>query len=102
MLAAGAGLPLPKVAMWEPPYLPDDARRPRRPRPSGTETMVAEGRRGDAVEFFMAEVVGLPPEFVAGARQQPFWEATEGSPTRSRTTPGSWATTGSPRTARPG
>jgi pimeloyl-ACP methyl ester carboxylesterase len=79
MLAAGAGLPLPKVAMWEPPYLPDDY--PRRP-PTDTaerfETMVAEGRRGDAVEFFMAEVVGLPPEFVAGARQQPFWEATEG------------------------
>ena len=25
----------------------------------------------------MAEVVGLPPEFVAGARQAPFWESQE-------------------------
>jgi pimeloyl-ACP methyl ester carboxylesterase len=41
------------------------------------ETRVAEGRRGDAVEYFMSRVVRLPPEFVAGARQQPFWAATE-------------------------
>jgi pimeloyl-ACP methyl ester carboxylesterase len=41
------------------------------------ETMVAEGRRGDAVEFFMAKVVGMPAEFVAGARTQPWWGATE-------------------------
>ena len=59
------------------------------------ETMVAEGRRGDAVEFFMAEVVGLPPEFVAGARQQPFWEATEGLAHTLAYDAGSWATTGS-------
>jgi pimeloyl-ACP methyl ester carboxylesterase len=39
--------------------------------------MVAEGRRGDAVEYFMSKVVGLPPEFVEGARQQPWWAATE-------------------------
>ena len=25
----------------------------------------------------MAKVVGLPPEFVAGAREQPWWAATE-------------------------
>jgi pimeloyl-ACP methyl ester carboxylesterase len=39
--------------------------------------MVAEGRRGDAVEYFMSKVVGMPPEFVAGARSQPWWAATE-------------------------
>ena len=77
MLAAGAGLPLPKVAMWEPPYLPEGMPTPPADTVEQFETAVAEGRRGDAVEFFMAKVVGLPPEFVAGARQQPFWEATE-------------------------
>jgi pimeloyl-ACP methyl ester carboxylesterase len=31
----------------------------------------------DAVEFFMSKVVGLPDEFVAGARSEPWWAATE-------------------------
>ena len=41
------------------------------------ERMVAEDRRGDAVEFFMTKVVGMPAEFVAGARDQPWWGSTE-------------------------
>jgi pimeloyl-ACP methyl ester carboxylesterase len=39
--------------------------------------MIAEGRRGDAVEYFMSKVVGMPDEVVAGARSQPWWERTE-------------------------
>ena len=78
MLSAAAGLPIPKVAMWEPPYIPEGWPRPPEDQVEQYETMVAEGRRGDAVEFFMSKVVGLPPEFVAGAREQPFWAATEG------------------------
>jgi pimeloyl-ACP methyl ester carboxylesterase len=39
--------------------------------------LVAAGRRGDAVEFFLAKVVGMPPEFVAQARQAPWWPAQE-------------------------
>jgi hypothetical protein len=35
---------------------------------------VSEGRRGDAAENFMVKVVGLPPEFAAYARSQP-WRA---------------------------
>jgi hypothetical protein len=37
--------------------------------------MISAGRRGDAVEFFMAKVLGLHPEFVAYARTQPFRQA---------------------------
>jgi pimeloyl-ACP methyl ester carboxylesterase len=77
MLAAGAGLAIPKVAMWEPPYIPEGWPRPPEDQVEQYETMVAEGRRGDAVEFFMSKVVGMPPEFVAGAKEQPFWPATE-------------------------
>jgi pimeloyl-ACP methyl ester carboxylesterase len=77
MFAAGAGLPLPKVAMWEPPYIPEGWPRPPEDTVQQFETMVAEGRRGDAVEFFMAKVVGMPTEFVADARNQPWWGATE-------------------------
>ena len=72
MEAAASGLPIAKLAMWEPPYsvrgrpdLPDDTA-------SVYRELVEAGRRGDAVEYFMAKVVGLPPQFVAGARQAPF------------------------------
>jgi len=67
-----------KVALWEPPFILDDT-RPRPPADTAktyTE-LVAAGRRGDAVEFFMAKVVGLPPEFVAQARTAPWWPAQE-------------------------
>ena len=39
--------------------------------------LIAAGRRGDAVEYFMAKVVGLPAEFVAQARNAPWWPAQE-------------------------
>ncbi len=67
-----------KVALWEPPFILDDS-RPRPPADTAriyTE-LVAAGRRGDAVEYFMAKVVGLPPEFVAQARTAPWWPAQE-------------------------
>ncbi len=53
--------------------------RPRLPADTAriyTE-LVAAGRRGDAVEYFMAKVVGLSPEFVAEARKAPWWPAQE-------------------------
>ncbi len=62
-----------KLALWEPPYFVDDS-YPRPPADTAkifTE-LVAAGRRGDAVEFFMAKVVGLPATFVAEARQAPW------------------------------
>jgi pimeloyl-ACP methyl ester carboxylesterase len=77
MFAAEAGLPIRKLALWEPPFIPEGVPTPPADQVEQYERMVAEGRRGDAVEFFMSRVVGMPPEFVAGARQQPFWAATE-------------------------
>ncbi|HYU58473.1 MAG TPA: alpha/beta hydrolase [Actinomycetota bacterium] len=75
--AAAAGLAITKLALWEPPWSVDESR----PRPPGDTAkvfteLVEAGRRDDAVEHFMAKVVGLPPEFVAGARQSPFWGDT--------------------------
>ena len=75
--AAAAGLGIAKLALWEPPYVPQGERRPP-PNTAATFTdLVEDGRRDAAVEFFMGEVVGLPPEFVAGARAQPFWASQE-------------------------
>ena len=77
MEAAASNLPVTRLALWEPPYsvngrpdLPDDTARVY-------AELVEAGRRGDAVEYFMAKVVGLPPEFVAGARQAPWWSQQE-------------------------
>jgi pimeloyl-ACP methyl ester carboxylesterase len=66
-----------KMALWEPPFVPEGAPRPPADTATTYRGLVAEGRRGDAVEFFMSKVVGLPPEFVQGARQAPFWAQTE-------------------------
>ena len=39
--------------------------------------LLAEGRRGDAVELFMTEAVGMPAEAVAPMRGGPFWSPLE-------------------------
>jgi pimeloyl-ACP methyl ester carboxylesterase len=77
MEAAAAGLPVLKLVMWEPPYNING--RPDLPADTASvyKKMVDSGRRGDAVEYFMAKVVGLPPEFVAGAREAPWWAQQE-------------------------
>jgi pimeloyl-ACP methyl ester carboxylesterase len=66
-----------KLALWEPPFIMDENARPPADQVAQYDAMIAEGRRSDAVEFFTAKVVGLPPEFVAFAKTQPFWAAQE-------------------------
>ena len=72
---AGRQLPgrITKLALWEPPYIPDGFPRPPANTAQIFRDLVAEGKREDAAEFFMAKVVGLPPEFVAQARTSPWW-----------------------------
>jgi pimeloyl-ACP methyl ester carboxylesterase len=77
LIAAEQGAPVRRLALWEPPFIPEGYPRPPEDQVEQYERMVAEGRRGDAVEYFMSKVVGLPPEFVEGAREQPWWGATE-------------------------
>jgi pimeloyl-ACP methyl ester carboxylesterase len=75
--AAAHGLAITKLALWEPPFSVDDD-GPRRHKEYATRLaeLLAAGRRGDAVALFMKQV-GLPPEFVAQARNAPWWSATE-------------------------
>ncbi|MGH3764293.1 MAG: alpha/beta fold hydrolase [Pseudonocardiaceae bacterium] len=71
--AAARGLPITRLAAWEPPYgLPV-------PADWGTRVAdrVAADRRGDAVEYWMVDVIGMPAEMVAGMRHAPFWPAME-------------------------
>jgi pimeloyl-ACP methyl ester carboxylesterase len=75
--AAASGLFITRLALWEPPYILDESARPPADQVERYNEMIAEGRRGDAVEYFMSKVVGMPPEFVADARTQPWWPAQE-------------------------
>lgn len=75
--ATAAGLAVRRLALWEPPYILDPDARPPADQVEQYTTMLAEGRRGDAAQYFMEKVVRMPPEFVAGARSQPWWAATE-------------------------
>ncbi len=76
--AAQAGVPVTRLALFEPPVVADDARPPL---PADyveqLDAAVAEGRRGDAVELFMTAAAGLPPEMVAGMRHAEFWGGLE-------------------------
>jgi pimeloyl-ACP methyl ester carboxylesterase len=67
-----------KLALYEPPFIVD-ASRPLLPADyvSHLDDLVSEGRRGDAVEFFMTTAVGVPADVVAGMRGQPFWSSLE-------------------------
>ena len=78
-LAAAEQLPgkITKLALWEPPFILDPNMRPPSDQVQQYDTMLAEGRRGDAAQYFMEKVVRMPAEFVAGARSQPWWAATE-------------------------
>lgn len=63
--AAAHGLAIPKLAVYEPPFVVDDSRPPL---PDDyvdhLNELVAAGRRGDAYAYFMTAAVGIPAEFV--------------------------------------
>jgi pimeloyl-ACP methyl ester carboxylesterase len=77
MIATASGAPVSKLALWEPPFILEEDARPPADQVEQYERMIAEGRRGDAAEYFMTKVVGMPPEFVADARRQPWWAGQE-------------------------
>lgn len=75
--AARPGAGIRRLAMWEPPFFVDENGRPPLDHVEQYDRMIAEGRRADAVEYFMSTIVGLPAEFVAFAKTQPFWAQQE-------------------------
>jgi pimeloyl-ACP methyl ester carboxylesterase len=75
--AAAGGLPVRALVMWEPPYrLDPDGPREAKEYAQQLDALLAQDRRGDAVEHFMRQV-GLPDELIAGARQSPYWALGE-------------------------
>jgi pimeloyl-ACP methyl ester carboxylesterase len=76
--AAAHGLPITKLAVYEPPFVVDDSRTPvAEDMVDQLKNMIASGRRGDAAETFMTKGSLMPVEMVAGMRTQPFWSEVE-------------------------
>lgn len=67
-----------KIALYEPPYNVDDTREPiPADYVEHLDELIAQDRRGDAVEYFMVAGVGLPAEAAAQMRDAPFWPSLE-------------------------
>ncbi|MEU5090714.1 alpha/beta fold hydrolase [Streptomyces sp. NPDC021356] len=75
--AAAAGLPVRRVAVYEPPFDVREDRGPEHARYSADlDRALAQGRRGDAVELFL-RVTGLAEQMIVNARQSPMWRGLE-------------------------
>lgn len=75
--AASALAAVTKVAVYEPPYLPEPGLTGARAYTAELSEALARGDRGAAVEAFLRRV-GTPPEAIAGIRRspgRPFMEA---------------------------
>jgi pimeloyl-ACP methyl ester carboxylesterase len=72
--AAASGLRIAKLAIYEPPYMVRAADRERHARARHEEQLkllVAAGKRGDAVTYFMRQMVGIPAVFAMMMRLIP-------------------------------
>jgi hypothetical protein len=69
----GARLHGPKLAIWEAPLFRRSALRPPLDTVEQYRKRLDAGHPEEAAEYFMAEVVRLPKEFVEYAKTQPFF-----------------------------
>jgi pimeloyl-ACP methyl ester carboxylesterase len=71
--AANRGLPVEKLALYEPPFIVDDSRPPLpADYAARLERLIASDRRADALRLFMGQV-GMPKVLVALMRFMPAW-----------------------------
>lgn len=69
--SAAAGVPWRRLALYETPFT-----GPKQEYSRKLAELLAEGRRGDAVELFMT-IVGMPAAAIAGMRGSPGWPMFE-------------------------
>lgn len=72
------GLPIARLAVYEPPYMLDgDRAAPPADLGERVRELVSSGRRGEAVKAFLVEAVGMPAETVGGMERSPGWPSME-------------------------
>lgn len=90
--AAGAGLPVERVSVYEVPFMvTPDAKRPTPDYGQRLDQLVAVGDRDGAVRHFMRNAVGVPAPFVALMRLTPMWKGLRAT---AHTLPYDWAALG--------
>lgn len=73
LVAAAQGAPIDRMVAYEAPFVVDDQRAPVDPGlPARTRSLLAQGRRGEAVMLFLA-TVGTPAPVRALMRVLPVW-----------------------------
>lgn len=76
--AAEAGLAIPRLALYEPPFMVDDTRElPPDDYVERLEALAASDHPGDAVEYFMRVAVLVPPDVIAHIQASPMWPSLE-------------------------
>ena len=74
LAAAASGLNIRKLALYEPPFVAGESDHgPPADSEAQLKRLIAEGRRGDAVKFFMVDMVGMPAIFACVMRLLPIW-----------------------------
>jgi alpha-beta hydrolase superfamily lysophospholipase len=97
--ASAAGVPIERLALYEPPFIVDDGHR--RPPPDlgqRLEDHLAAGDRGAAVRLYLTEAMGAPRFFVRMMRVLPVWSRLEAV---AHTLPYDWAVLGDALSGRP-
>ena len=72
MEAAASGLPVNKVVAYEPPYVNEGNQRNGADHEAQLKQLLANGNRGDAVKYFMKDMVGAPAPLVTMLRLMPW------------------------------
>lgn len=76
--AAKLGARVKKLSLYEPPFISDDSRPlPPEGYDRKISDLVGNDKRGEAVEYFLTQVVGMPAPAVAEMRKSPMWAASE-------------------------
>jgi pimeloyl-ACP methyl ester carboxylesterase len=90
--AAGAGLAVERLAVYEVPFMvTPEAKRPTPDYGERLDELVAAGDRSGAVKHFMRNSMGIPAPFVALMRLMPMWKELKAT---AHTLPYDWAALG--------
>jgi pimeloyl-ACP methyl ester carboxylesterase len=90
--AAGAGLAVERLSVYEVPFMvTPEAKRPTPDYGERLDELVAAGDRSGAVKHFMRNAMGIPAPFVALMRLMPIWKALKAT---AHTLPYDWAALG--------
>lgn len=79
LAAAASGLPIPRLALYEPPFMVDDeGHQPPADSLKQLKAMIAANQRADAVKFFMKDMIGLPGIAIFIMKLLPIWSKLKG------------------------